>query len=574
MALVDSFLHKCKALKHIKQLQAQLIVSSAFQSYLCRTKLLEFCSISPSGDLGYAVEVFRHVDNHHTNEWNAIVRGFAQSDEPRQAVEWYVTMLHQARRPDALTCSFALKACARMLGLFEGREIHGQYIRFGFEADVLLQTTVIDVYAKCGVLEQAQQLFDEMTRRDVPTWNALITGLAQGNRPRDALSLFNRMRDSGVVPNEISVIGALSACSQLGAASEGKFVHAYISEVRLDTNTRVCNALIDMYAKCGTIDLACDVFNKMPDRSLVSWNAIIMGLAMHGRGFHAVQLFNQMDSSSGVRPDAVTYLAALCACNHAGLVEEGLRIFKEMTKYGVTQNIKHYGCVVDLLGRAGRLEEAHMMIKSMPLVPDAVLWQTLLGACNTYGNIDLAELASEKLREMGSASDGDYVMMSNVYAAYGRWVDVGRVREAMKVNEVRKMPGCSFIEVDGIVHNFVNGDQTHSNSKEIYAKLDEISIRIKAFGYVPGTRFVLHDIGEEDKENVLLYHSEKLAMAFGLVTVKEGSLIQIYKNLRICGDCHIVFKLVSKIYEREIVVRDRARFHRFKEGLCSCGDYW
>ncbi|XP_068661077.1 pentatricopeptide repeat-containing protein At1g34160-like [Aristolochia californica] len=573
MALVDSFLHKCKALKHIKQLQAHLIVSSAFDNSLGRIKLLDFCAVSPIGDLGYAVEVFHRIETPHTNEWNAIIRGFAQSDDPKRAIECYVSMCQQACRPDALTCSFALKACARMLGLFEGREIHGQFIRFGFEADVLLQTTVIDLYAKCGHLDQAQQLFDEMPRRDVPTWNALITGLAQGSRPRDALSLFNQMRGSGVVPNEITVIGALSACSQLGGASEGNSVHGYISEARFDTNTRVCNALIDMYAKCGSIDLACDVFNQMVDRSLVSWNAIIMGLAMHGRGVKAVELFNQM-SSSGVQPDAVTYLAALCACNHAGLVDDGLRIFKQMTRNGVIHNVKHYGCVVDLLGRAGRLLEAHMMIKSMPLVPDAVLWQTLLGACNTYGNIELAELASEKLREMGSASDGDYVIMSNVYAAYGRWEDVGRVREAMKINDVRKMPGCSFIEVEGILHSFLNGDQTHLKSKEIYSKLDEISIRIKSLGYAPRTWFVLHDIGEEEKENVLLYHSEKLAMAYGLICMNEGGLIQVYKNLRICGDCHIVFKLVSKIYEREIVVRDRSRFHRFKGGFCSCGDYW
>ncbi|XP_068643769.1 pentatricopeptide repeat-containing protein At1g34160-like [Aristolochia californica] len=573
MALFDSLLRKCATFKHIKQLQAHLIISSDFQNQGYRGKFLDYCAVSPAGDVCYAEAIFRQIENPQTNDWNAIIRGLAQSDDPKRAAEWYAAMSRQAHKPDALTCSFALKACARVLALVEGREIHGQFIRLGFEADVLLQTTVIDLYAKCGKLDEAQRLFDEIPRRDVPTWNALINGLAQGSRARDALVLFHQMRSSGVWPDEITVVGALAACSQLGALTEGNSVHSYACEVQLDSNVRVCNALIDMYGKCGDVDRACRVFNQMDRRSLVSWNTMIMGLAMHGRGRQAVDLFSKM-ACSGIQPDAVTYLAALCACNHGGLVDDGLRIYHEMVKHGVTVNVKHYGCLVDLLGRAGRLQEAHTMIRSMPLVPDAVLWQSLLGACSMYGDVELAELASEKLREMGSNSDGDYVVMSNVYAAYKRWDDVGRVREVMKSKDVKKVPGFSFIEVDGAIHKFVNGDRSHSYSKEIYAKLDEINIRIKAFGYAPRTSFVLHDIGEEEKENVVFYHSEKLAIAYGLICLKEGSPIRVIKNLRICGDCHEVFKLVSNIYGREIIVRDRARFHHFKEGSCSCNDYW
>jgi pentatricopeptide repeat protein len=475
---------------------------------------------------------------------------------------------------DALTCSFALKACARALARSEAMQIHSQIVRFGFYADILLKTTLLDVYAKAGDLDCADKVFDEMSVRDIASWNALIAGLAQGSRPSEAIALFKRMTVEGWKPNEVTVLGALSACSQLGALKEGEKIHGYIMEEKLDINVIVCNAVIDMYAKCGFVNKAYSVFENMFCRkSLVTWNTMIMAFAMHGDAYKALELFKQM-GRAGVHPDAVSYLAVLCACNHAGLVEDGVQLFDSMAGSGVTPNVKHYGSVVDLLGRAGRLKEAYDIINSMPMFPDVVLWQSLLGACKTYGNVEMAEIASRKLVEMGSNSCGDFVLLSNVYAAHERWNDVGRVREAMKNRDVKKIPGFSYIEVDGVIHKFVNGDLSHSNWRDIYAKLDEIKFRLKAYGYVAETNFVLHDIGQEDKENVLCYHSEKLAVAFGLISTSEGTPIQVIKNLRICGDCHVVIKLISKIYNREIIVRDRARFHRFKEGLCSCKDFW
>ncbi|XP_077251516.1 tetratricopeptide repeat (TPR)-like superfamily protein [Tasmannia lanceolata] len=573
MALLDSILQKCTSITHIKQLHAHIITTGLFQIHPSRTKLLEFCSISAVGNLDYAAEIFRRIQNPVTNDWNALIRGLAQSEQPKKALQCYLTMSRWPQKPDPLTCSFALKACARVLAFFEAKEIHAQFQKLGFDSDVRLQTTLIDVYVKSGDLDGAHQLFDEMPLRDIATWNALISGLAQGSRPKDALALFRRTLRERVKPNDITVVGALSACSQLGALSEGKFIHSYLKDAAMESNVRVCNALIDMYAKCGSINGALEVFHNMVTRTLVSWNTIIMGLAMHGRGSDALEIFDQM-GRAGVKPDQVTYLSALCACNHSGLVEEGLRIFNNMVGSDVSPNIKHYGCIVDILGRAGRLEEAYIVINSIPMDPDPVLWQSLLGACKTYGNVGLAERASEKLAEMGSNSCGDYVLMSNVYAADQRWDDVGRVREEMKSRDVRKVPGFSFIELKGVIHKFVNGDHSHMNSKEIYGMLDEIRIRVKGLGYVPNTAFVLHDIGEEEKENALVYHSEKLAVAYGLISSDGGDPIRVIKNLRICGDCHVVFKMVSKIYGREIMVRDRARYHHFKDGSCSCGDFW
>ncbi|KAF9610804.1 hypothetical protein IFM89_024936 [Coptis chinensis] len=569
----QSLLSKCKTFEQIKQVQSHLITTGHFQICPSRTKLLEICAISPSGNLIYATQIFKTIKFPSTSDWNAIIRGFAKSNVPKHAFKYYKSSFF-SNRPDALTCSFVLKACARILAIFQARQIHCHVIRFGFQADALLLTTLLDVYAKVGDFDNAQRLFDEMGVRDIATWNVLISGLAQGSRARDALDLFKRMGFQGLKRNEVTVLGALSACSQLGALGEGEAVYSFVKENGLDGNVQVCNAVIDMYAKCGSVEKAKNVFDSINcSKSLVSWNTMIMGFAMHGHGVDALELFNEM-GRVGVVPDGITYLAALFACNHAGLVSDGLGLFRAMVDSGVRPNVKHFGSVVDLLGRAGRLEEAHQMITSMPMVPDVVLWQTLLGASKTFGNVAMAERASRALVEMGSNSDGDFVLLSNIYAARERWDDVGRVREAMRSRNVKKVPGFSFIEVEGVIHKFINGDQSHPGWREIYRKLDEIGFRVKEYGYVPETCYVLHDIGEEEKEIALCHHSEKLAIAFGLISTGAGTSIQVIKNLRICGDCHVVFKLISKIYEREIIVRDRSRFHRFKEGSCSCGDYW
>lgn len=479
-------------------------------------------------------------------------------------------------KADALTCSFALKACARALAPSEACQIHSQVVRFGFGEDMLLQTTLLDVYAKAGNIDCAQKVFDEMRTRDIASWNALISGLAQGSRPNEAIALFKRMieEEGDLRPNEVTVLGALSACSQLGNFREGEKIRDYIMEEKLDMNVIVCNAVIDMYGKCGFVEKAYGVFSSMKcKKNLVTWNTMIMAFSLHGDARKALELFGQM-KEAGVQPDAVSYLGALCGCNHAGLVDEGVRLFYSMAESGFVPNVKHYGSMVDLLGRSGRLEEAYDIINSMPMLPDVVLWQTLLGASKTYGNVEMAEIASQKLTEMGSSSCGDLVLLSNIYAAHERWDDVGRVREVMKKKYLKKIPGFSYTEVEGIIHKFVNGDQSHQKSQQIYAKLDEINFKMRTHGYVAKTNIVLHDIGEEDKENALSYHSEKLAVAFGLISSSEGTPIQVIKNLRICEDCHEVIKLVSKIFNREIIVRDRSRFHRFKEGLCSCNGYW
>ncbi|CAL9155876.1 unnamed protein product [Musa hybrid cultivar] len=565
---------------HIKQLHANLLTTGLFRrSPPLRTTFLELCALSQFGDLAHALAAFRSIPHPATttNDWNAVIRGIAAGPDPSGAFAFFARMLSLASpRPDALTLSFALRATSRSSALPAALQLHALTLRFGLVADDRLVTTLLDAYAKCSAPEAALQVFDEMPLRDVATWNALLAGLALGPHPHTALALFHRMVSSSLpdreTPNEITVVAAASACAQLGSARDATAIHDFARRRGLDADVRVRNALVDAYAKCGALDRALDVFRSTRSKTLVSWNAALMALAMHGRGALALRLFETEMLRSTVAPDAVTYLAVLCGCVHAGLVEDGLRIFYSMR--GVRPTAKHYGAVVDLLGRAGRLSEARDLVDAMPMAPDVVHWQTLLGAARSHGDVALAEQAARKLAEMGSKGCGDYVLLSNVYAAKARWGDVGRIRNTMQGNDVRKVPGFSYTEVDGALHRFLNGDREHEQWRKIYRTLEEVEARIRALGHVPETAHVLHDIEEEDKERALYQHSEKLAMAFGIAATPARAPIQVIKNLRICGDCHAAAKLISRAYGRVITVRDRARFHRFEGGECSCGDYW
>ncbi|KAG0497650.1 hypothetical protein HPP92_002341 [Vanilla planifolia] len=523
MAPLDSLINSCSSLSHLKQLHGYLIASGLFQLVSSlRSKLMELFAVSSFGDLPHASSMLRLIIFPTTNDFNAILRGLSMAPDPSPAISLYPCLL-SASRPDALSLSFVLKAVARLSSLPSISPLHSHLFHLGLAADVRLVTTLVDAYAKASRSDLALQAFHEMPLRDIATWNALLAALL----PHDSLSLFRRLRDnppsSREFPDAVTIVVALSACAQLGAIAEGASIHAFARSLALDADVRVCNALIDMYAKCGDVACALTVFRSLHSKTLVSWNAAIMTLAHHGRGRDALQLFDELLSSTSIEPDTITYLAVLCGCTHSGLVDDGLRIFHTMR---VSRTMKHYGTVVDLLSRAGRLEEAYGIVTAMPFPADAVLYQTLLGACKTYGDETLAEKVSEKLKEIGSNSCGDFVLLSNVYASKARWADVGRIRDAMRKSDVIKVPGFSYMELDGEVHKFVNGDKGHFRWREIYEKLEEMGGRIQQLGYVPDTRNVLHDIGDEEKENALWYHSEKLAIAFGLLSSPHDTPIR------------------------------------------------
>ncbi|XP_043688293.1 pentatricopeptide repeat-containing protein At1g04840-like [Telopea speciosissima] len=434
--------------------------------------------------------------------------------------------------------------------------------------------SMINGFIKQGDLEQARIFFDRMPAKNVISWTTMISGLSEKGKHELALDLFNRMLREGGRPNDLTIASALSACSKIGALEAGVRIHEYVSRHGFQLNRIVGTALVDMYAKCGKIDCASRVFDETVEKDLLTWSAMVSGWAIHGCSEQALQCFEAM-KSTGIHLDEVAFLAVLTACSHSGLVDQGLSIFNSMRHdYFIEPNVKHYTCMVDLYGRASRLEEALSFIRSMPFEPDFVIWGALFCACRLHKNIKMAELASERLLQMEPKHPGSYVFLSNIYAGVGRWEDVERVRITMKNKGIEKPPGWSYIEVAGRVHSFVAGDRAHDCVGEIYAKLEELSARAKAQGYMPNTESVLHNIEEEEKESALGSHSEKLALAYGLISTPLGMTLRIVKNLKVCGDCHSMMKFASEMSQREIILRDIKRFHHFKEGVCSCGDYW
>ncbi|XP_008778435.3 pentatricopeptide repeat-containing protein At5g66520-like [Phoenix dactylifera] len=522
--------------------------------------------------MDYAREVFEEMPQPSTFVYNTMIRGYSLGGDGHKGIHTYVQMRNRGTRPDSFTYPFLLRACT---SLAQGKGVHSLIIKSGdLGSNVHAQTSLVTFYSNFGELECARRAFDRMPERNVVSWTAMVTGYVRHERYDDGLALFHQMHASDVEPNEMTLVDVLSACANLGAYEMGKWVHNHIERNVIVMNPTLGTALVDMYAKCGHIGKAAWVFGSLPERAIFTWNAMIGGLARHGLGEKALERFSEMQRV-GMRPDDITLIAVLSACVHSGLVEKGKDYFYSMEmEFGIKPNIKHYGCLVDLLGRAGLLNDAYDVVLGMPMEPNGVVWGTLLHCCATHANVEMAETVMEHLVELEPFNDGNYVLMSNIYASKQRWIDVAKVRRFMKDRGVLKTPGCSSIEINNVVHEFIAGCTAHPQAKEICAMLDDISMRLKAEGYVPKTNHVLLDISEEDKRRALCHHSEKLAIAFGLINTGPRKTIRVVKNLRACEDCHLATKLISKVYGREIIVRDRIRFHHFKDGTCSCGDYW
>ncbi|KAL7251184.1 hypothetical protein ACSBR1_013086 [Camellia fascicularis] len=467
--------------------------------------------------------------------WNVLINGCCKMGDLRKATELFETM--PARNAGSWNC-------------------------------------LINGFMRNGEVDRARELFDRMPEKNVVSWTTVVTGFSQNGHHEKALSMFFEMLEMGVKPNDLTLVSALSACSKVGALEAGARIHNYLSRSGFVLNRAIGTALVDMYAKCGNIESASWVFDMTKEKDLRTWSVMIWGWAIHGFFQQALQYFEKM-KLEGVDPDGVVFLAILTACSHSGQVDKGLSFFDSMRfDYSIEPTMKHYALIVDLLGRAGRLDEALRFIQSMPLDPDSVIWGALFCACRAHKNIEMAEFASERLLQLEPKHPGGYVFLSNIYAGVGRWEDVERVRTSMKNRGAEKNPGWSYIEADGQVHSFVANDHAHESAEEIYKKLEEITRSARQQGYMPGTEWVLHNIEEEEKEDSLGSHSEKLALAFGLISTSPNMTIRIVKNLRVCGDCHSMMKYVSKMTQREIVLRDIKRFHHFKHGMCSCGDYW
>lgn len=563
---------------------AKIELSKAMHAYVIKNSNINHLSINlttslidmyaKSGNLALARCLFDDLAEKGVVSYTAMIAGYISCNALEEGVKLFTEMLTRGIYPNEVTLLSLITGCGLNGALDVGKQLHSYALRNGFSMTMALATSLVDMYGKCCETRSAKAVFDSMERRDFMTWTALISAYARGQCVDEAIDLLILMRNKGVNPNQVTMVTLLSLCSEAGALDLGKWLHAYIDRYQVELDDVLRTSLIDMYAKCGDIASGYKLFAETMNRDICMWNSMITGFGMHGFGQEALELFTEMENS-GIKPNDITFIGLLHACSHAGMVSEGKRVFENMVnKYCLVPKIEHYGCMVDLLGRAALLNEAYEMIQSMPMKPNAIIWSALVAACKVHRNHNLGEFAVRKLLEIDPGNCGYNVLMSNIYATGNRWTDVAGVRAAMENKGMKKEPGLSCIEANGSVHKFMSGDQGHPQFEEINDMLDEMMRKLRETGYKPETSVVLLNVGEEEREKSLKYHSEKIAMAFGLISTAPGTPIRIVKNLRVCDDCHTATKLLSKIYRRRIIVRDRNRFHHFANGSCSCGDYW
>ncbi|XP_008806919.1 pentatricopeptide repeat-containing protein At5g48910-like [Phoenix dactylifera] len=596
------FLHP----KHLHQFHARAVVSGLIHDPFVAGNLLEsLLGLDPSA-LAPALALFSHAGARSPFMWNTLVHAHLANGLPTYALSLFAQMLRDPTSPpNRYSFPVALKALAQLQSFKEGVSLHSRILKLGFDSDPFVHATLVHLYGTCGhvreahmvfdsisdpsvsawtallsgyaklgQLEAAREVFDRMPERNLVSWNAMISVYVQGGRPRLALELFREMLVLKIRPNSSVMVSVLVAIAESGALREGRWIHAYLERSEVEWSPNLRTSLVNMYSKCGDVTSARQTFDRIRDRGVDLWNAMIAGLGLNGKGKEALELFDTM-LSEGLKPDDMTFIGVLCGCSHAGLVNEGMACFEAMSQvHNVTPKVEHYSCMVDLLGRAGLLQEALELIRNMPVEANGRVWGSLFGACRIHGDVELGETVGKLLIESEPGTPGHYVLLASLYASQGRWKDAIDVRDTMKRRGVELEPGCSLTEVDGVVHEFLAGDRTHPRTTEIYDKLDEIAKLLRSRGYVPSTRHVSFDISEEEKEGVVFRHSEKLAIALCLISTGPEEVIRIVKNLRICGDCHSMAKVVSEAYSREIVIRDRSRFHHFRQGSCSCLDYW
>ncbi|VVA23339.1 PREDICTED: pentatricopeptide [Prunus dulcis] len=570
----------CDDIGLIRQLHS-VAVSGGFDSYVSVNNAL-VTYYSKNGFLGEAKRVF-YVMGEMRDEvsWNSMIVAYGQHRQGLKALALFQEMVRMGFKVDMFTLASVLTAFTCVEDLLGGLQFHAKLIKTGFHQNSHVGSGLIDLYSKCaaGGMSDCRKLFEEIPYPDLVLWNTMISGYSQNDEfSEDALDCFRQMQRVGHCADDCSFVCVISACSNLSSPSQGKQIHALAIKSDIPSNkVSVNNALVAMYSKCGNLHDARRLFDRMPEHNTVSLNSMIAGYAQHGIGVESLWLFEHM-LQMDIIPSSITFISVLSACAHTGKVEEGQKYFNVMKeKFKIEPEAEHYSCMIDLLGRAGKLDEAERLIETMPFNPGSVGWATLLGACRTYGNIELAVKAANQFLQLDPSNAAPYVMLSNMYARDGKWEEVATIRKLMRDRGVKKKPGCSWIEVNKRVHVFVAEEISHPMIKGIHEYLEEMSRKMKRAGYVPDLRWTLVKDDESvqgEKEIRLGHHSEKLAVAFGLISTREGEPILVVKNLRICGDCHNAIKFISAIAGREITVRDAHRFHCFKEGHCSCGDYW
>lgn len=526
------------------------------------------------GDLSSAWRVMELMEVDDLVSCNTMIIGCLRQGCPEQALRLFKRMHAQSMKLDEYTYPSVLNCVALKKDVMTGKIIHSLVLKSGFAGFGLVANALIDMYAKQNDFNSAYRLFNYLVDKDVISWTSLITGCAHNGFHEASLKLFCEMRRGGTASDRVLASTVISSCAELALSGVGQQVHANSLKSGVDDSPAVVNSLVSFYAHCGCLEDAKKVFDSMKTRNVVSWTALIVGYAQNGEEMKALELYEEM-LANGVQPDYITFIGLLFACSHAGLTERGQSYFESMVKdHKIKPGRDHYACMIDLLGRSGKIEEAEKLLNKMDVAPDSTIWKSLLSSCRKHGNLELAKKAAAALIELEPQDPVAYVLLSNMYSAVGKWKEAASIRSSMKSRGVVKEPGRSWVEMNGVVTTFHSDDRNHVEADAVFLKVDEVLMKIKEAGYVPDMTFALHDLNEEGKEHGLAYHSEKLAVAFGLLKLPEGVPIRVFKNIRVCGDCHSAMRFVSQVYQRHIVLRDSNRFHHFRGGMCSCNDYW
>lgn len=530
-----------------------------------------------NGDVLGSMQLFDESPLRDASSWNTIISGLMRNGCAAKALDRLRQMARAGVAFNSYTYSTAC-SLASMLSLPDlGRQLHGRVLTAALESDAFVRSSLMDMYCKCNAMEAAVSIFDrwsQLTGDMNFAWSTMVAGYIQNGREEKALEFFRRMLREGIAADQFTLTSAAAACANAGMVEQGRAVHAFVEKLGHRLDAPLASAIVDMYAKCGNLDDACRIFDRARTKNVALWTSMLCSYASHGQGRMAIQLFSRMTAEK-ITPNEITLVGVLSACSHGRLVSEGDHYFKLMQEeYGIFPSIEHYNCMVDLYGRAGLLDRAKNFIEENYINRDAIVWKTFLSTCRLHKHMEYAKLASENLVQLEQCDAGSYVLLSNMYATNSKWLDTFKLRSLMRERRVRKQPGQSWIHLKNIVHTFVVGDVAHPRSAEIYAYLEKLMERLREMGYTSRTDLVVHDVEEEQRETALKFHSEKLAIAFGIISTPSGTPLRIFKNLRVCADCHEAIKYISQAADREIVVRDLYRFHHFKDARCSCEDFW
>ncbi|KAF8413318.1 hypothetical protein HHK36_001296 [Tetracentron sinense] len=573
---LSSVISACAELESFQlgqQLHSQAIRSGLALDVCVGCSLVDmYAKCAAGGSVDDSRKVFDRMPDHNVMSWTAVITGYVQcGGRDKEAFELFCEMIQRRISPNHFTFSSILKACGNLSDPHMGEQVFTHVVKLNLASVNCVGNSLISMYARSGRMEDARKAFDILFEKNLVSYNTIVDGYAKNLDSEEAFELFYQIENTGIGVNAFTFASLLSGAASIGAISKGEQLHARLLKSGFMSDRCVGNALTSMYSRCGNIEAASLVFNEMSDRNVISWTSMIMGFAKHGYARRALEIFNEM-VETGTQPNEVTYIAVLSACSHVGMIAEGWKHFNSMNKeHRIVPRMEHYACMVDLLGRSGFLEEAVKFIYSMPFKADALVWRTLLGACRVNGNTELGRHAAKLILELDPRDPAAYILLSNLYASTGQWDDVVEIRKNMKERKLIKEAGCSWMEIENKVHKFHVGDTSHPRAREIYSELERLACKIEDMGYIPDTDFVLHDVEEEQKEQYLFQHSEKIAVAFGLISTSKSKPIRIFKNLRVCGDCHTAMKFISVATGREIVVRDSNRFHHIKDGPFGLG---